>query len=213
MFNYLQIVNMSNSSLNLRVVDSDNSTKEFVFKPFQKRSDIPERFKKQLVDNYSRLNVLVQEQPISYLGELPTAPTRVFPGFAGNFGYKNGVSYYCVADKVWVASKPFPNEDTWPTPEELAAVTNPPTDNGSGSGLTVIHIPNYPAVEQGDGERKSFSVPFAVYDDNFKVFINGLPYHASRSGSTFLLGEEVFAPDELDEVTISANVLVGGEPV
>ena len=160
-FNFLLVVNLTRNVLNLTVREESGEVKKFNIAPFGKRTDVPQRFMEQIIDEYSSMGVLVQEQPINYLGELSSAPSRVSEGYSGDFGYFEGRPYYCISDKIWISNPPLDGQENEPSQEELDSVTNPPRDTDTGSTpelssyrQTVI---NKAVQEPTDGSRKSLS--------------------------------------------------------
>lgn len=207
-FNYLLVVNLTRNVLNLTVREDSGEVKKFYIPPFGKRTDVPQRFMDQLIDNYSSMGVLVQEQPINYLGELESAPARVSEGYSGDFGYYNGRPYYCVEDKVWISEPPLPNQDTRPDQSEIDAVVNPEQNTGGSSGLSSITVnetvTHASVTGTKDSANKTFTIGEEVISGSVTAFINGLPYPVTEDSSTvFTFTESVFAPDPEDTVTVT----------
>jgi len=198
MFNYLMIVNPTRSNFSLRLQDVDGSYLTFKLPAKGKNSRVPERFKAEIIDRYSNYGIVVQEQPISFLGELPNHPTRCYPGKAGDLGFKGSFAYYCIEDGEWVRHPDFPNQDEPVTCEPDTGESEVVVSDSS----YVLHVL---ALESPDGERTIFTTPDRYVANSLVVYLNGIPYVEvdELSDRTFSVNDGEYIPDEDDTISVT----------
>lgn len=197
MFNFLQVVNPTAKQFTLQAKSpTTGGTVSWTIGPHKSISSIPEIYYDQLLEKYSSIGLLIQEMPINYVGLLPAAPTRCYPGKAGTVGYFENYSYYCVTDGEWLREPAFPNQDQ---------PANCPLDPGASDDQILLSIDEEVVLDTSDETGKKFVTKNKYIKGSITVYLNGLPYSdvIEDGDKSFRLYDMDAVPDILDRVSVT----------
>lgn len=200
MFNYLLIINPNSSSFNLRLRKDDGSYESFRIPAKGKTSRVPEIYKEEVIEKFGDKGLVIQEQAVKFVGELPEHPTRCYPGKAGTIGYRDSYSYYCIEDGEWIRHPEFPNQDE--------PVSCPPI-TGPGQQIETGFVNNVPALNQPDGSTVVFMTPSSYKPGTLVAFLNGIPYTEvdELNDQSFSIERDTYVPDSEDMITVNYQAL------